>query len=464
MYKKKWQQWEHLLIIAQALQDVYDGKITRLIINVFPRGGKTELAVKLFISWCLAKNAAAKFIHLSYSNDLAYDNSEQTKDIVTSAEYQLLFNVKLKQSSTGKKKWYTEEGGGVYATSSGGQVTGFGAGAVDDEEDLEDMMPTNDGKLFGGAIIIDDPNKPDDADSETLRNRVNERFDSTVSNRVNSRRTPIIILQQRTHENDLSGYLIRKQPKIWKVISLPSIKEDGTALCPAKFTIEELRALEQHNDIVFQRQHMQNPKPRAGLLFPVDELHYYDPRDKKLQLALGDPDFNYVCADPADEGGDDFAAGPFRLIGNKIYCTDIIYNTQGADQNEKNLFDLVIAEKPACVGVESVFGWEETAKRVREALWKVGFKNEFRMLHPRKNKHARITNRASFIRNNIYFRSDWEQRPQYAKFMRNLTSYMKIQEAGSKNKHDDAPDLCEMAGTYYERNFPALWALKQQES
>jgi hypothetical protein len=73
---------------------------------------------------------------------------------------------------------------------------------------------------------------------------------------------------------------------------------------------------------------------------------------------------------------------------------------------------------------------------------------ELRVLRPRTGKHARITTRASFIRNNIWFRKDWEQFPQYAKFMRNLTSYLKIQEAGRKNKHDEGPDIMEMISSY----------------
>ena len=64
----------HFIIIANALMDVVNGKTKRLIINIPPRYGKTELAVKCFIAWCLAKNNASKFIHLSYSDDLALDN------------------------------------------------------------------------------------------------------------------------------------------------------------------------------------------------------------------------------------------------------------------------------------------------------------------------------------------------------------------------------------------------------
>jgi len=474
-YHRKWKQWDHLLLIADALKEVFEGKTKRLIINCAPRYGKTELGVKMFIAYGLALNPAAKFIHVTYSDDLALDNSEAARDLVSSEEYQQLFPyVKLKPSSKGKKKWYTEAGGGVYAVSFGGQITGFGAGQVDpDDEDFNEFVDAIEAStkkdwlgnkaMFAGAILMDDSNKVDDADSELLRNRVNERYDSTISNRVNRRNTPILNMQQRTHENDLSGNLIKKQKTIqeggiWKVLSMPSIKEDGTALCPEKHTIEELRALEQHNDIVFQRQHMQNPKPRAGLLFPIDDLQFYDPVE--MEETLNDPEFAYIPCDPANEGGDDFAAGPFKLIGNKIYLTDVIYNTDGADLNEVALEQIIINEKAMYVGVEAVFGWKETANRVRDSLYEKNWNGDFRQLRPRTNKHTRITNRAAFIRNNMVFRKDWESRPQYAKFMRILTSYMKIQEAGSKNKRDDAPDLCEMAGSYYEKSFPALWAIK----
>lgn len=484
-YKRKYANWEHLHQIAEMLERVLSGEVKRLIINIAPRYGKTEIAVKAFIAYCLALNPSAKFIHTTYSSALALDNSEQAKDLVSSEEFQKIFpNVKIKKNSKAKQKWSTTAGGGVYATSSGGQITGFGAGSVDDEDDqmtaeeaaefekaVEDLMDAvnNDDWLgekskFGGAIIIDDPNKPDDADSEILRNRVNDRFDSTISNRVNSRNTPIIIIQQRTHEDDLSGYLMRKQgvagvdpDGLWHVLKLASIKEDGSALCPQKHTIEELRKLESHNDIVFQRQHMQNPKPKAGLAFPIDDLQFAD--FNKIAEILDDPDYNFAAADPANEGGDDFAAADAPLIGKKIYIRNVIYNTKGTDHNEIAFAQLVLKTNPASVGFEAVMGWAEAAYRVDDYLQKKGYRGEYRLLRPRTNKHARIMARASFIRNNFVFRSDWEEYPEYAKFMRNLTSYLKIQEAGRGNKHDDAPDLCEMIAGHYENNFPDLFAI-----
>ena len=466
-YNRKFIVGEHHTIICEALERVLKGELKRLIINVAPRYGKTELAVKSLISHGLSLNPSAKFIHLSYADNLALDNSEAVKDLIQSELYQKVFpEVQIKKDSRAKDKWYTTQNGGVLARSASGQVTGFGAGQVDEELDefLNDINQNGisdlDKKLnFGGAIIIDDPVKPDDADSDTLREKVNNRYDSTIKNRVNSRNTPIIVIMQRLHPNDLSGYLQRdNEEDEWEVIELPCIKKDGTPLWEFKHTIEELLRLKKANEIVFERQYMQNPAPKHGLMFPLKDLNYFDINNT---AGLNDPDFTFVPCDPANEGGDDFAGGVFKLVGDKIFLTDVLYNTDGADSNEIALVEMIKQSKANSVGVESVFGWVETAKRVREDLAEKGFEGEFRMLRPRSNKHSRILNRSSFIRNNMYFRSDYENYPQYYKFMRNLTSYLKIQEAGKRNKHDDAPDLCEMAGSYFEVNFAHLFGMNK---
>jgi hypothetical protein len=261
--------------IAEVLEQVIAGKITRLIINVPVRYGKTELAVINFIAHCLALNPAAKFIHLTYSDSLALDNSEHARELVMSPGFQELFPVKIKSTSKAKEKWYTEQGGGVYATATGGQVTGFGAGAMPtenkgpDEETLDEFLNyiqrLQARTAFAGAIIIDDPQKPEDAYSELRRRRVNERFESTIRSRANSRTTPIIVIQQRTHAQDLSGYLMDTEPGVWTVVKLPALKEDGTALWEAKHTVAELYRLKRINEYVFDSQYQQAPsKTKKG--------------------------------------------------------------------------------------------------------------------------------------------------------------------------------------------------------
>lgn len=487
MYKKKngrkFIMGDHHRIIIEALERVLRGECKRLIINVAPRYSKTELAVKQFISNGLALNAKAKFIHLSYGDDIALDNSESIKDVIQSDFYQELFpEVQIKKDAKAKDKWYTTEGGGVLARSAAGQVTGFGAGAVDltDEErkeierkemeeferDVEDFLAevgvqVEEDELdkkfkFSGAIIIDDPIKPEDADQDTIREKVNSRFDSTIRNRVNSRDTPIIIIMQRLHPMDLSGYLMREDEQDeWEVISLPCIKEDGTALWPFKHTVEELNKMRKSNELVFERQYMQNPQPKTGLMFPKQDLKFFSIKDMidKLQ----DRDFCYIAVDPANLGGDDFASITGKLIGDKIYVDDVIYNTDGADNNEIETVDFVLRHKANEVGVEGVFGWQDTVDRIEATLQRRGYMNDVRSLRPRTAKHVRIAARSSFIKNHFVFRDDYIDYPQYDKFMRNLTSYRKVQEAGNKNKHDEAPDVCEMVAGFYERNFPDVW-------
>lgn len=251
---------DHHKRIAAALDRVFAGECRRLIINCPPRYSKTEMAVKAFIAKGLALNPASKYIHLSYSASLALDNSERTKDIVASDWYQELFPyVQIKPDSKAKQKWYTTAGGGVYATSSAGQVTGFGAGLVE-----EDFPNEDNAHKWGGAIIIDDPLKPEDAFSPVIRNKVNDRFENTIRSRVNSRNTPIIVIMQRLHRDDLAGYLQSLEPDEWEVLSLPALSVDSegheVALYPFKHTVEELHKIQAANRFVFETQYQQNPQ------------------------------------------------------------------------------------------------------------------------------------------------------------------------------------------------------------
>lgn len=257
---------EHHRRIAEALDSVFQGEITRLIINMPPRYSKTEMAVKMFIARGLALNPASKYIHLSYSGALALDTSEQTKGIVTSDWYRRLFpEVRLTRESQSKQKWYTTDRGGVYATSSGGQVTGFGAGLAQTSSDgeIDDFTARGRQGVWGGAIIIDDPLKPEDAFSAVVREKVNQRFETTIRSRANSRQTPIIVIMQRLHRHDLTGYLLETEPDVWTVLSFPALTmaADGTeqALYPEKHTVEELHRLRDANRFVFETQYQQNP-------------------------------------------------------------------------------------------------------------------------------------------------------------------------------------------------------------
>ena len=83
---------EHHKKMSSALQDVVDGNCKRLIINIAPRYGKTELVIKSFISWCFALNPKCRFLHLSYSDILVNDNSDTIRSIMMEQLYTTLFH------------------------------------------------------------------------------------------------------------------------------------------------------------------------------------------------------------------------------------------------------------------------------------------------------------------------------------------------------------------------------------
>ena len=242
----------HFIKIAETLEKVYSGEITRLIINIPPRYGKTELAIKLFISWCLAKVPTSKFIHLSYSDSLALDNSSQTKEYMQSEAFQDIWNMTLKKDAQSKGKWFNEYGGGLYATASGGAITGFGAGGTDETK-------------FEGAIIIDDPLKPDDAFSDVKRKSVNDRYNNTIRSRVNNRNVPIIVIMQRLHEDDLSGYLLDGgSGEKWEHLCMPVLDDENKPLWKEKHSFKEIEQIRQADRYTFAGQYMQTPSPDEG--------------------------------------------------------------------------------------------------------------------------------------------------------------------------------------------------------
>jgi len=432
---RKFIQNEHLEMIVEKLEAVVRGDIKNLIINIAPRYGKTELVIKMFIAWCLALNPRSKFIHLSYSDSLALDNSETIKDLVISEEFQQMFpGIEIKKDAKSKKKWYTNEGGGVYATSSAGQVTGFGAGSVDRELEEEinglALNLAEYASQFGGAIVIDDPIKPEDADSKTLREKINNRFDSTIRNRVNSRNTPIIIVMQRLHEQDLSGYLIDSEPEEWDVLSLPCIKEDGTALWPFKHTLEELYKIKRVNEVGFERQYMQQPKPLSGILFRRDELKHYVGGD----LRIDDVEAKNGYIDVADAGLDYHVLVVGFNIGPNVYIHDVIYTQENIDVNLPMCVEMIDRYQLDYCRCES-----NAAGAVYPRM--LGQKVKTTSILPvanTTNKATRILMQSGFIKEYVHFRSDVEEGSPYALFMDSLTSYLK--QGGAANDNDDAPD------------------------
>jgi predicted phage terminase large subunit-like protein len=209
--------WHHYYI-ADEVEKVFTCETENLMINVPPGSSKTEIVVINLIARGLAINPRARFLHLSYSDDLALLNSQTAREIIRSDVFQKLWPLEIASDTKAKKRWNIMHNGnlagGVYATSLSGQVTGFRAGHM--------------AEGFQGAIVIDDPMKPEDAYSKTKVDAANRKLLTTVKSRKAHPKTPIVVIMQRISSGDPVKFIQDGNlPGEWKHVVIPAIIDDA---------------------------------------------------------------------------------------------------------------------------------------------------------------------------------------------------------------------------------------------
>ncbi len=242
----------HYITICRALTRVMLGETRRLIINVPPRYGKTELLIH-FVAWALAQFDDCNFLYVSYSLGLAKKQTKTVRQIVSMNEFRDTFGVGLSDETSAQGNFETAKGGSVYAAGADGEITGRGAGIKGTDR-------------FGGCIIIDDIHKPSEVNSDTMRQSVNDWYFNTLQSRLNEPdKTPIIFIGQRLHEDDLAGNLLKTGE--WETVILPALDGASNALHPAMHSVEALYKMQDTMPYVFASQYQQDPQPAGGGIF-----------------------------------------------------------------------------------------------------------------------------------------------------------------------------------------------------
>lgn len=259
----------HIDAISYELLRILRGENTRLIINMPPRHLKSTIATVAFPAFVLGHDPHRRIIALSYGADLSLKHSADFRAIVESHWYRHVFpKVKFTRLTDGDIQM--SKRGSRKATSVNAALTGFG----------------------GDLFIIDDPQKPQDAQSDLQRNQLNHWFSNTLMSRLDNKETSaIVVVMQRVHMHDLAGYL--QESGSWFVLNLAAIAEAdeivrigerrryerkaGEALHPERESIETLERLRQElGPDVFAAQYQQRPVPAGGQLIKRDWLQYYD--------------------------------------------------------------------------------------------------------------------------------------------------------------------------------------------
>lgn len=279
----------HMRVIAQEFEECFYLRNNRLIINVPPRHGKTTFA-SFFIPWALASYPDSNFIYVSYSIERASAATELARRVVQLKEYGELFGVYVHPLAKGKERWQTTKLGTICAFGSAGSITGADAGLP---------APTD---RFTGCLMIDDLQKPDEAHSTTVMEKVITNYNETLSQRPSSYVVPIICIGQRLHEADCIAHLIGGGDGYkWKTVILPGRDVNRNPLYPEAFPLEWLDNKEKVDPYTFSSQIQQNPIPDGGGLFKREWFSLLDktPDNIVCTFITGDTaetDKTYNCA------------------------------------------------------------------------------------------------------------------------------------------------------------------------
>ena len=253
--KHVWPQFiegSHHKIIAEKFNDIANGKIKRLIINMPPRHTKSEFASNLLPAWMVGRKPDLKIIQTTHTTELAIRFGRKAKTLIDSPEYQQIFKTRLREDSQAAGKWETEQGGEYYAAGVGSAITGRGA-------DL---------------LIIDDPHSEQDALNAAALEKAYEWYTSGPRQRLQPGGA-IVVVMTRWSTKDLTGALLKSQKELksdkWEVVEFPAIMPSGDPVWPQYWKLDELESVKASLSVPkWNAQWMQDPTSEEGSIIKRD--------------------------------------------------------------------------------------------------------------------------------------------------------------------------------------------------
>lgn len=252
----------HIPFLCEELQVLSDAIVNRkpkpydLLVNIPPGTTKSTIVTIMWPVWLWTQDASIRIITNSYSGSLSIEHATKSKDIVMSDKFKKLFpDIVIRKDKSGKQNYENTKMGYRYATSTGATITGFHA----------------------HVIINDDPVNPKQAESELLRLQANEHTKTLSSRKVDKANTPVVTIMQRLHEDDVTGYTLKRKGDKIRHINLPA--EDCDDVKPIELRKKYINGLldpvrlsravldEAKTDLGsrgYAGQYMQSPRAEGG--------------------------------------------------------------------------------------------------------------------------------------------------------------------------------------------------------
>ncbi len=261
----------HLDVICHYLSEVSKGNVHRLIINMPPRALKSFTVNVSWPAWLLGNDPSLRIISASYALFLSIKHSMDTRNIINSDLFRNTFvDFTLNEKDNRKEKFVTTQHGFRFATSTGGSITGEG----------------------GDILILDDPHNALHVSSRNRRQLAIDWFRQSFVSRLDDKKNgKIIVVMQRLHHDDLTGFLLREQPDLWKHVEIPTIApknityhhangkyvfKRGKYLHPEREGKREIdRVRKELGDAAFSAQYLQKPLVNESGAIKKSWFQYY---------------------------------------------------------------------------------------------------------------------------------------------------------------------------------------------
>ena len=323
--------WPHLVHVRRHLDLVTGGVLKKLMIQMPPRHGKTEMCTIRYPVFRLMLKPSARIVVGAYNQTLANKFSRKARRIAEGC-------LQMSDERTAVEDWETAAGGGFRAVGVGAGITGQG----------------------GDLIIIDDPVKSrEEADSQAYRDRVWDWY----SNDLYTRQEPgcaLVLIMTRWHKDDLAGRILASDDgPNWTLINLPAEAEEndpigrelGAALCPDRFDLSKLADIKRVLARDYFALYQQRPQAREGGMFKEHWLPLCEavPAQAK-RVRWWDR--------AATAGGGDYTAGVLVSFADGVwFIEDVVRGQWSSGERDRVILDT--AQKDAARYGSQVTTWAE---------------------------------------------------------------------------------------------------------
>ena len=349
----------HIELISRILEKVEDGTIKRLIINMPPRYLKSICTSVIFPAWIIGKSPNKRIVVASYSEKLSLKHSTDCRLIMESKFFRRIFpNCTLSKTQNQKYKFSTTQNGYRFATSVNGTLTGEG----------------------GDILIIDDPHNPKDIFNSNIREKTINWYSNIFSSRLNDKKNgAIIIVMQRLHPNDLSGYLLEKNKELWYHLNLQAISDidykinignfkkifkKGEILFPTREGKDELDKIKNDMGIyTFNAQYQQKPLIQESSMIKESWLKEYNDNIEFDNIFL-----SFDTAIKAGSNNDPTVCTIWGEYKNNYYLFNVIRKWLEYPGLKKISIDLINKYNPTAILIEDKASGQSLIQDLRNEL------------------------------------------------------------------------------------------------